>query len=97
MGGSRGKNKEYNAWATQKPAESTNFRLWRDGRAWFNAPVLKSGGGAEPSLGSNPNPVAMKPVGFGGFLEGFSNNKKDAVICCDNANAVGARMVEETL
>ena len=50
---------------------------WRDGRVWFNALVLKTSGGAEPSLGSNPNPVAMKPVGFGGFLEGFSNNKKD--------------------
>ena len=50
----------------------------RDGRAWFNAPVLKTGDGDEPSLGSNPNPAAMKPVVFGGFLEGFSNNKKDA-------------------
>lgn len=53
-------------------------RLWRDGRAWFNAPVLKTGDGDEPSLGSNPNPAAMKPVGFGGFLEGFLNNKKNA-------------------
>ena len=44
---------------------------WRDGRAWFNAPVLKTGDGDEPSLGSNPNPAAMKPVWFGGFLEGF--------------------------
>ena len=54
-------------------------QLWRDGRVWFNAPALKSGDGDKPSLGSNPNPAAMKPVGFGGFLEGFSNNKKDAV------------------
>lgn len=46
-------------------------QLGGDGRAWFNAPVLKTGDGDEPSLGSNPNPAAMKPVWFSGFLEGF--------------------------